>query len=74
MFGLFFTELNEVTCFKEGAEQCDGERFNQFFHGMLKEGVYLAPASFEAGFMSIAHTEQDIDDTIAAADRVMATL
>jgi glutamate-1-semialdehyde 2,1-aminomutase len=41
---------------------------------MLKEGVYLAPSSFEAGFMSIAHTEQDIDDTIAAADRVMATL
>ncbi|MFT6421558.1 MAG: glutamate-1-semialdehyde 2,1-aminomutase [Thalassolituus sp.] len=74
MFGLFFTELTEVTCFKEVAEQCDGERFNQFFHGMLKEGVYLAPSSFEAGFMSIAHTEQDIDDTIAAADRVMATL
>jgi glutamate-1-semialdehyde 2,1-aminomutase len=74
MFGLFFTELKEVTCFKDVAEQCDGERFNQFFHGMLKEGVYLAPSSFEAGFMSIAHTEQDIDDTIAAADRVMATL
>ena len=45
-----------------------------FFHGMLKEGVYLAPSSFEAGFMSIAHSEQDILETIAAADRVMATL
>ena len=74
MFGLFFTELSEITGFRDVADHCDGERFNQFFHGMLKEGVYLAPSSFEAGFMSIAHTEQDINDTIAAADRVMATL
>ena len=74
MFGLFFTELSEITGFRDVADRCDGERFNQFFHGMLKEGVYLAPSSFEAGFMSIAHTEQDIDDTIAAADRVMASI
>ncbi len=74
MFGLFFTELSEITVFRDVADRCDGERFNQFFHGMLKEGVYLAPSSFEAGFMSIAHTEQDIDDTIAAADRVMASI
>ena len=46
--------------------------FNRFFHGMLAEGVYLAPSSFEAGFMSIAHSEDDIAATIAAADRVMA--
>ena len=74
MFGLFFTELNQVTCFKDVAEHCDGARFNQFFHGMLEHGVYLAPSSFEAGFMSIAHSEQDIEDTITAADAVMATL
>ncbi|WP_199244012.1 glutamate-1-semialdehyde 2,1-aminomutase [Bacterioplanes sanyensis] len=74
MFGLFFTELEQVSCFKDVAEQCDGERFNRFFHGMLEQGVYLAPSSFEAGFMSAAHSEQDINDTIAAAERVMATL
>ena len=74
MFGLFFTELDEVTCFKDVAEQCDGERFNQFFHGMLQQGVYLAPSSFEAGFMSIAHSEQDIEATIAAAEHVMTNL
>ena len=49
-------------------------RFNAFFHGMLKEGVYLAPSAFEAAFMSIAHSEQDIKDSIAAADKVMAGL
>lgn len=74
MFGFFFTELKQVNTFRDVADHCDGERFNRFFHGMLKEGVYLAPSSFEAGFMSIAHSEQDIVDTIAAADRVMATL
>lgn len=74
MFGFFFTELDEVKTFRDVADHCDGERFNQFFHGMLKEGVYLAPSSFEAGFMSGAHTEQDIDDTVAAAGRVMAGL
>lgn len=74
MFGIFFTELEQVSCFKEVAEQCDGQRFNQFFHAMLKEGVYLAPSSFEAGFMSAAHTAEDIDDTIAAADRAMSGL
>ncbi len=74
MFGFFFTGLKEVNTFRDVADHCDGARFNQFFHGMLKEGVYLAPSSFEAGFMSIAHSEQDILETIAAADRVMATL
>ena len=73
MFGIFFTELQKVTTYRDVADHCDTQRFNQFFHGMLKEGVYLAPSSFEAGFMSIAHSEQDILETIAA-DRVMATL
>ncbi|QQD22942.1 glutamate-1-semialdehyde 2,1-aminomutase [Oceanospirillaceae bacterium ASx5O] len=74
MFGFFFTGLKAVNTFRDVADHCDGARFNQFFHGMLKEGVYLAPSAFEAGFMSIAHSEQDILETIVAADRVMATL
>ena len=74
MFGIFFTELDQVTCFKDVAEQCDGERFNRFFHGMLEQGVYLAPSAFEAGFMSIAHSEEDIQHTIDAASVVMASL
>lgn len=69
MFGLFFTAAPAVTSFSE-AMQCDVERFKRFFHGMLDAGVYLAPSAFEAGFVSIAHTEADIDATIAAAERV----
>jgi glutamate-1-semialdehyde 2,1-aminomutase len=73
MFGFFFTEQAEVTCFADVC-QCDTERFKQFFHLMLAEGVYLAPSAFEAGFMSTAHTEEDIAQTIAAAERCFATL
>jgi glutamate-1-semialdehyde 2,1-aminomutase len=53
---------------------CDVERFKRFFHGMLAEGVYLAPSAFEAGFLSAAHSEADLDATVAAAARVFATL
>jgi glutamate-1-semialdehyde 2,1-aminomutase len=53
---------------------CDGERFNRFFHGMLQEGVYLAPSSYEAGFVSSAHRESDLEATIKAARKVLATL
>ena len=56
------------------AMQADRERFKKYFHGMLAEGVYLAPSAFEAAFLSDAHTEADIDATIAAAEKVMATL
>ncbi|MGB1109763.1 MAG: glutamate-1-semialdehyde 2,1-aminomutase [Gammaproteobacteria bacterium] len=73
MFGFFFTDADSVTCFKE-VMACDGERFNKFFHGMLKEGVYMAPAAFEAGFVSAKHSMADLDETIAAAGRVFATL
>jgi glutamate-1-semialdehyde 2,1-aminomutase len=73
MFGFFFTEDEKVTQYPQviGANV---EQFNQFFHAMLDEGVYLAPASFEAGFMSSAHTDEDINATIAAADRAFASL
>ena len=73
MFGLFFTSAPTVSSYAE-ATRCDVERFKKFFHGMLDEGVYLAPSAFEAGFVSIAHTEADIDATVAAAGRVFAKL
>ncbi|WP_444887940.1 glutamate-1-semialdehyde 2,1-aminomutase [Microbulbifer sp. JMSA008] len=73
MFGFFFTEEPQVTNYQQ-VMACNNERFNQFFHGMLEEGVYLAPASYEAGFMSAAHSDEDIEETIAAAERVFARL
>jgi glutamate-1-semialdehyde 2,1-aminomutase len=73
MFGLFFTSDRQVTSYAE-ATACDVERFKRFFHGMLEEGVYLAPSAFEAGFMSAAHADADIDATVAAAARVFAKL
>ncbi|HWU83165.1 MAG TPA: glutamate-1-semialdehyde 2,1-aminomutase [Methylophilaceae bacterium] len=70
MFGLYFsarcpTSYDEVM-------QSDKEAFNRFFHGMLDEGIYLAPSAFEAGFVSAAHTDLDIEKTIAAAKKVFA--
>ena len=73
MFGLFFTEAESVNSFAE-ATACDLEAFKTFFHLMLDEGVYLAPSAYEAGFLSAAHTESDLDATIAAADRAFAKL
>jgi len=73
MFGFFFTKAEHVQSFAESCA-CDGERFNKFFHGMLDQGVYLAPSSFEAGFISITHSENDIADTIEYAAAVMQTL
>ena len=63
----------EVRSYAE-ATSCDVERFKRFFHGMLDEGVYLAPSAFEAGFVSAAHTDREIDATIAAAQRVFARI
>jgi glutamate-1-semialdehyde 2,1-aminomutase len=73
MFGLFFTAEPEVDRYAK-VIACDVERFKRFFHGMLEEGVYLAPSAFEAGFVSAAHTAADIDATIAAAARVFARI
>ena len=69
MFGLFFTDKASVRYFRE-VMACDVERFKTFFHAMLQEGVYLAPSAFEAGFVSGAHTDIEIDATIAAASTV----
>ncbi len=73
MFGFFFTDEGPVERYGQ-VMACDVERFKRFFHGMLAEGVYLAPSAFEAGFLSAAHTQADVDATIAAANRVFATL
>ncbi|NID05201.1 glutamate-1-semialdehyde 2,1-aminomutase [Luteibacter jiangsuensis] len=72
MFGLFFT-ADTVESYAQ-ATAADVARFNRFFHGMLERGVYLAPSAFEAGFMSSAHGDAEIDATIAAARAVFATL
>ena len=73
MFGFFFTEEKNISRF---AQVCKGDmdRFRKFYHGMLNEGIYLAPSAFETGFISSQHTDEDIENTIAAAKRVMATL
>ncbi len=71
MFGFFFSRDAHVTSYQQ-ATTCDIERFKQFFHAMLAEGVYLAPSAYEAGFVSAAHTDADISATIAAAGRALA--
>ena len=73
MFGVFFTEIEKVTRYDQ-VINANTERFNQFFHGMLAHGVYLAPASFEAGFVSAAHTTDIIDKSLSAAENVMCKL
>lgn len=73
MWGIFFTSEATVTNFQQ-VMACDRERFNRFFHGMLKAGINLAPASYEAAFMSAAHSDQDIQDTLQAAREVLGQL
>ncbi|GAA0475319.1 MULTISPECIES: glutamate-1-semialdehyde 2,1-aminomutase [Tatumella] len=73
MFGLFFTDAPSVTCYQD-VSKCDVARFKTFFHLMLEEGIYFAPSAFEAGFMSLAHSPDDIQHTIDAARRCFARL
>ena len=73
MFGLFFTEQSRITNYNQ-VMQCNTDLFNQFFHKMLENGVYLAPSAFEAGFMSIAHSKQDIENTIEITGHVFNQL
>jgi len=73
MFGLFFSAEKNVSRFAQ-VMQCDQERFKRFFHAMLDKGVYLAPSAFEAGFVSAAHSDADIQATIAAAAEVFKSL
>ncbi len=73
MFGFFFSEEKDISRFAQVVKG-DMERFKKFYHGMLEEGVYLAPSAFEAGFISSQHTDEDIENTIQAARKVMASL
>jgi glutamate-1-semialdehyde 2,1-aminomutase len=73
MFGLFFTAQSQVDNFAQ-ATACDAEAFRRFFSLMLDEGIYLAPSAFEAGFMSNAHTPEDIQATLDGAERAFAAM
>jgi glutamate-1-semialdehyde 2,1-aminomutase len=73
MFGFFFTEEKNITSFEQACA-CDAERFKKFYHAMLKEGIYLAPSSYETGFVSAAHSNDDITKTLDAAEKVFSIL
>jgi len=73
MFGLFFTGDAVVRSYQE-VMLCDIKKFTSFFQGMLKRGVYFAPSAYEAGFVSSAHTERDIEETVMAAEETFATM
>ena len=73
MFGSFFTEEEKVTNFSQ-VTSCNQDHFNKFFHNMLEQGVYLAPSSFEAGFISGAHSEEDIEKTVELASKSFAKI
>jgi glutamate-1-semialdehyde 2,1-aminomutase len=73
MFGLFFSEEHEIRSLAQ-VSASDQDRFRRFFQAMLEEGIYLAPSAFEAGFVSAAHSTEDIDRTVATAGRIMQKL
>ncbi len=73
MFGFFFSTEKQITRYDQVVAG-DIERFKKFFHGMLRQGVYLAPSAFEASFVSIAHGEEDIAATLTATENVMKSL
>ena len=73
MFGIFFTDAGPITNFAQ-ATGCNAERFKAFFHAMLERGVYLAPSAFEAGFVSSAHSDADLQTTLAAAAEAFAAI
>lgn len=76
MFGMFFVKDSDTAAPKNFDEvtECDMDVFNTFFHGMLDRGIYLAPSAYEAGFMSIKHSVEDIDASIKAADEIFAEM
>jgi glutamate-1-semialdehyde 2,1-aminomutase len=69
MFGLFFSAEQQVTTFAQ-VMQCDQNLFKRFFHAMLEAGIYLAPSAFEAGFVSAAHSDEDLDKTLDSAESI----
>ncbi|MEN9848009.1 MAG: hypothetical protein RL368_749 [Pseudomonadota bacterium] len=74
MFGLFFSESTQPITNFDQVMQCNVARFKQFFHIMLEAGIYLAPSAFEAGFISAAHSVEDIDFTLGTAKKVLISL
>ena len=72
MFGLFFSDQDIIDF--DSVDSCDLGKFTKYFNTMLKEGIYFAPSQFEAGFMSLAHTDKDIEHTIAAAKKAFSQL
>jgi len=73
MFGFFFTDEPVVSYFEQ-VTACNMEQFKAFYHGMLDEGIYLAPSAFETGFMSMAHQQEHLDKTITAAHKVLSSI
>ncbi|MCK9398333.1 MAG: aminotransferase class III-fold pyridoxal phosphate-dependent enzyme, partial [Methylobacter sp.] len=73
MFGLFFSAEKQVSSFAQ-VMLCDQHLFKRFFHAMLDEGVYLAPSAFEAGFVSAAHSDEDLEKTLDIAEAVFKRL
>jgi len=73
MFGLYFTDQDDITSF-DSMLKCDVDAFRKFFHGMLSRGVNLAPSAFEAGFISSAHSDEDIAFTIQMAKETFAEM
>ncbi len=71
MFGLFFSDAEKVSDFAQSMA-CNQEQFRKFFHAMLDRGVYLAPSAFEAGFVSAAHSDEDLQQTLDAAEESFA--
>ena len=69
MFSMFFTSQEIVDL--ETVKSCDTEFFKRYFNGLLKEGVYIAPSQFEAGFMSTVHTDEEINLTIEVSRKAM---
>jgi glutamate-1-semialdehyde 2,1-aminomutase len=73
MFGFFFSAEEKITNYQQ-VMACNNDQFKSFFHRMIDAGVYLAPASFEAAFMSAAHSQSDLDTTLQKADDIFKTL
>lgn len=73
MFGIFFSDESTVSSFQQ-VMACNGDQFKAFFHHMLESNIYLAPSAFEAGFISSAHTQVEIDKTVSAADDAFAAI
>jgi len=73
LFGIYFTDQTEITSF-DHILKCDIDAFRKFFHGMLNRGVNLAPSAFEAGFISAAHSDEDIAFTLQAAKETFAEM